>query len=153
MKITPAPVHKTITVNAPQARAFEVFTARFGAWWPKTHHIATAEMADAIIEPRQGGRWYEKGVDGSECDWGKVLAWQPPSRVVLSWHLNSKFELDENLDSEVEVRFTALRPNETRVELEHRITAVDAESIRAQVDAPGGWSGLLAMYAAAASNG
>jgi len=84
LKITPAPVRKTIVVKAPQARAFEVFTTRFGSWWPKSHHIGSAEMAEAIVEPRMGGRWYEKGVDGSECEWGKVLAWEPPFRVVLS---------------------------------------------------------------------
>ena len=146
-KITPAPVRKTIVVQAPQARAFEVFTTRFGSWWPKSHHIGAAEMAEAIIEPRRGGRWYEKGVDGSECDWGEVLAWEPPSRVVLSWHLNGQFKIDENVDSEVEVRFVGEDANTTRVELEHRITAADAEAIRVAVDSPNGWSGLLAAYA------
>ncbi len=146
-KITPAPVRKSIVVNAPQARAFEVFTARFGSWWPKAHHIAPVEMQDAIIEPRQGGRWYEKGIDGSECLWGEVLVWQPPAKLVLSWHLNSQFKYDENVDSEVEVRFIAESDNVTRVELEHRITAIDAEAIRAATDSPQGWSGLLALYA------
>jgi uncharacterized protein YndB with AHSA1/START domain len=150
LKITPAPVRKTIVVKAPQARAFDVFTSRFGHWWPKSHHIGSAEMVEAIIEPRRGGRWYEKGVDGSECDWGKVLAWEPPSRVVLSWHLNGQFKIDQNVDSEVEVRFIAEASDSTRVELEHRITAVDAEAIRAAVDSPNGWSGLLAAYAESA---
>ena len=149
VKITPAPVRKSIVVKAPQARAFEVFTARFGTWWPKSHHIAAPDMADGIIEPRVGGRWYEKGVDGSECDWGKVLAWEPPSRVVLSWHLNSKFQVDEAVESEVDVRFIAESADTTRVELEHRIAAVDAEGIRAAVDAPNGWTGLLSLYAEA----
>ena len=150
LKLTVAPVRKTIVVNAPQARAFDVFTAKFGAWWPKSHHIAKVEMDNVYIEPRQGGRWYEKGVDGSECDWGKVLSWEPPNRVVLSWHLNGKFELDESVESAVDVRFIAESPTTTRIELEHRVTAVDAEEIRAAVDSPGGWSGLLAMYADAA---
>ncbi|MBV8799338.1 MAG: SRPBCC family protein [Alphaproteobacteria bacterium] len=149
-RITPAPVRKSIVVKAPQARAFEVFTARFGAWWPKSHHIGTAQMADGIIEPRTGGRWYEKGIDGSECEWGKVLAWEPPSRVLLSWHLNGQFKIDASVDSEVEVRFVAEDANTTRIELEHRISAPDAEIIRAAVDSPGGWSGLLGMYAEAA---
>lgn len=153
VKITPAPVRKSIVVNAPQGRAFEVFTARFGTWWPKTHHIAAAEMKNAIIEPRAGGRWYEKGVDGSECDWGKVLVWEPPSRLVLSWHLNSQFKVDEAVESEVDVRFFPEGANSTRVELEHRITAADAEGIRAAVDAPNGWNGLLALYAEVASGG
>ncbi|HEY4115709.1 MAG TPA: SRPBCC family protein [Rhizomicrobium sp.] len=152
VKITPAPVRKTITVNAAQARAFDVFTARFGKWWPKSHHIGKAEMADVFVEPRQGGRWYEKGVDGSECDWGKVLVWEPPSRIVLSWHLNSKFELDEAVESAVEVQFTAETANVTRVELVHRVTAVDAEGIREAIDSPQGWSGLLGLYAEAAGS-
>jgi uncharacterized protein YndB with AHSA1/START domain len=150
LKLRPAPVRKSIVVKAPQARAFEVFTARFGDWWPKSHHIATADMADGIIEPREGGRWYEKGVDGSECDWGKVLKWEPPSRLVLSWHLNSKFQIDETVDSEVDVRFIAEGADLTRVELEHRIAAADAQGIRAAVDAPNGWTTLLSLYAEAA---
>ena len=153
LKITVAPVRKSIVVKAPQARAFEVFTTRFGSWWPKSHHIGAAEMANAIIEPRLGGRWYEKGVDGSECKWGNVLAWEPPSRVVLSWHVNSQFKIDENVQSEVDVRFTAEDANTTRVELEHRITAADAEAMRAAVDSPNGWSGLLGAYAEAAQAG
>jgi uncharacterized protein YndB with AHSA1/START domain len=153
VKITPAPVRKTIVVKAPQSRAFEVFTARFGHWWPKSHRIGSAEMAEAVIEPHIGGRWYERGVDGSECEWGEVLAWEPPSRVVLSWRINSQFKLDDNMDSAVEVRFIAQDANTTRVELEHRITAMDAEGLRAAVDAPQGWSGLLAVYAEAAQGG
>jgi len=133
-------------VQVSQSRAFEVFTARFGAWWPKSHHIAAAEMKDAIIEPRKDGRWYEKGVDGSECVWGQVLVWEPPARIVLSWRLNSKFQLDDEMESEVEVRFIPDDDGTTRVELEHRITAVDAEAIVAQVSAPGGWGSLLELY-------
>lgn len=149
-KITVAPVRKSIRVQVPQTRAFEVFTARFGAWWPKSHHIAAAEMKNAIIEPRQGGRWYEKGVDDSECVWGEVLVWEPPAKIVLSWRLNSKFQLDEEMDSEVEVRFIPDGEGATRVELEHRITAVDGEEIAKQVSAPGGWGSLLELYAALA---
>ena len=146
-KIAPAPVRKTIRVNASQARAFEVFTTRFAAWWPKEHHIAKVDMQEAVIEPRQGGRWYEKGIDGSECNWGEVLVWQPPSKLVLSWRINSKFQIDKEVESEVEVRFIAEGMDATRVELEHRILAADAEALRDAVDSPMGWSGLLAIYA------
>jgi uncharacterized protein YndB with AHSA1/START domain len=107
-------------------------------------------MQDVFIEPREGGRWYETGVDGSECQWGEVLAWEPPRRVLLSWHLNSKFELDEAVESSVEVQFIAEDENTTRVELVHRIRAIDGEDIRAAVDSPRGWSGLLELYAEAA---
>ncbi|MBU6297423.1 MAG: SRPBCC family protein [Alphaproteobacteria bacterium] len=144
--MTAAPVRKSIHVKVPQARAFEVFTANFGRWWPRSHHIAKVEMKEAVIEPHIGGRWYEKSVDGSECEWGEVLVWEPPSRVVLSWRLNSKFEIDANVDSEVVVRFIADGPSATQVELEHRIASSDAEAIRASVDSPQGWGGLLTLY-------
>jgi uncharacterized protein YndB with AHSA1/START domain len=145
-----APVNKTIRVNAPAARAFEVFTTRFDTWWPKTHHIGSADMKEAVLEPRSGGRWYEKGVDGSECDWGRVLVWEPPNRVVLSWRINSKFVVDDGVTSEVEVRFVAESAAVTRVELEHRIESGDAEAIRSSVDAPNGWSAILEQFSAVA---
>jgi uncharacterized protein YndB with AHSA1/START domain len=149
--ITAAPVRKSLRVEAPQQHAFEVFTARIGAWWPKTHSINRGTpQQDVIIEPRAGGRWYERGEDGSECLLGKVLAWDPPSKLVLSWHLNSRFEFDTSVESEVEVHFIAEGVDATRVELEHRIRAADAEGIRQGVDAPSGWPGLLAAYAGVA---
>jgi len=141
-----APVRKNITVNAPQAHAFEVFAARFNAWWPKDHHIGKVAMTEAVIEPRAGGRWYEKGEDGSECEWGRVLAWEPPTRLVLSWTINGKFQVDDTVDSEVEVRFVAESANKTRVELEHRIAAADAAALREAVDSPRGWGSLLESY-------
>jgi uncharacterized protein YndB with AHSA1/START domain len=106
LAITPAPVRKSILVKAPPQRAFEVFTSGIGRWWPPSHHIGKAELQDAIIEPRAGGRWYERGVDGSECEWGRVLAWEPPQRVVLAWQLSADWEFDPSLVTEVEVRFT-----------------------------------------------
>jgi len=151
LKVAPAPVHKSIVVKAPQARAFEVFTARMGAWWPTSHHIAPVEMAEVVIEPQLGGRWYEKGVDGSQCQWGKVLAWEPPSRLALSWHLNSKFQIDQGVESSVDVQFFAEDANTTRVELVHRIRAADADEIRAAVDSPNGWTTLLRLYAETAN--
>lgn len=152
-KITPAPVRKSIRVNASQARAFDVFTSRFDTWWPRDHHIGTAAMQEAVMELKQGGRWYEKGVDGSICLWGEVLVWEPPAKVVLSWKLNSQFQVDETVDSEVEVRFIAEGPKLTRVELEHRITAVDAPAIAEIVGADKGWGGLLVLYAGRADAG
>ena len=142
-----APVKKSIRVNASRARAFEVFASRFDSWWPREHHIGKVLMKEAVIEPRAGGRWYEKGEDGSECVWGHVIAWEPPARLVLSWHLNGKFEVDEKVASEVEIRFIPDGSSATRVELEHRIAAPDAEAIRTAVDAPQGWGGLLELFA------
>ena len=153
--IAPAlPVRKTVVVNATQSHAFEVFTQGFDSWWPKGHHIGKAEMLAAVIEPHTGGRWYEKGVDGSECDWGKVIAYEAPARIVLSWHLNGHWEFDADpaKASEVEVRFIAEGPTRTRVELEHRglERAAYAEQLRSGIDSPQGWNGLLAMFAEAA---
>ena len=112
-----APVRKTITVNAPQAHAFDVFANRFDAWWPRDHHIGKTAMAKAVIEPRAGGRWYERDEDGAECEWGRVLAWEPPNRLVLSWTINGKFQVDNTVESEVEVQFIAESEARTRVEL------------------------------------
>lgn len=149
--IKAAPVKKTIVVKTPQARAFDVFTRQFDSWWPKSHHIGKAEMKEAVIEPKQGGRWYEKDVDGLECDWGTVLAFEPRARLVLSWRINAKFQPDESVQSEVEVRFIAESAASTRVELEHRIVAADAETLRTAVDSPQGWNALLEVFAAEAS--
>jgi uncharacterized protein YndB with AHSA1/START domain len=80
------PLTGTITVDAPIDQTFRTFTASFGSWWPAQYHIGQADMATAILEPREGGRWYEQGVDGSECDWGRVLAWEPPHRLVVTGH-------------------------------------------------------------------
>jgi uncharacterized protein YndB with AHSA1/START domain len=110
-------------------------------------------MADAVIEPKAGGRWYERGTDGVECDWGQVLAYEPPARVLLSWHLQGDWSYDPDpaRASEVEVRFVAEAPDVTRVELEHRHIErhADPEQVRAGIDSPGGWVGILAGYAEA----
>ena len=116
-----ASVRKEITVEASQARAFRAFTEEHGAWWPlATHHIGEKDAETAIIEPRAGGRWFERAADGTECLWGKVLVWDPPGRLVLSWEIGANFKYQEGLSLEVEVRFVVLGPALTRVELEHR---------------------------------
>ena len=149
--IAPAPVRKTITVKALPPRAFAVFTAGMSRWWPATHSINASPMKEAIVEPRTGGRWYERGADGSECEWGKVLVWEPPHRLVLAWQIDGQWKFDESLVTEVEVRFLA-EGDATRIELEHRCLerhGAPAEQIRAALDSPGGWGGLLERFAAA----
>ncbi|MDF2809974.1 MAG: hypothetical protein K0S56_1005 [Microvirga sp.] len=149
--VTPAPVRKSIIVKAEAVRAFEVFTAGMGRWWPGSHSIGSSPMKAAVIEPRVGGRWFERGEDGSECDWGRVLAWEPPSRVVLAWQIDAAWRFDPTLVTEVEVRFIP-EGNATRVELEHRDIerfGDQAEAARGALDSPGGWSGLLERFAAA----
>jgi uncharacterized protein YndB with AHSA1/START domain len=145
-------VRKSITVAAPQQRAFDVFTAQLGRWWPKDYHIGQAAMADFIIEPRAGGRWYELGVDGSQCDTGRVLAFDPPDRLVLAWHLNAQwqFDADPSHASEVEVRFVAEGPSQTRVELEHRAFerhGAGADAVRGSVGGDMGWGHCLELFA------
>ena len=153
-QIRPAPVRKSIFVNAPQEHAFEVFTSGIGRWWPKSHHIGKGELDRPIIEPKSGGRWYELDLDGSQCDIGKVLAFEPPTRVVLIWQLNAEFAYDPDLVTEVEVQFTP-EGSGTRVSLEHRNLerlGDTADKMREAVDAPGGWSGLLKLFAEAATS-
>lgn len=148
--ITFAPVRKSIRVKAERERAFEVFIA--SRWWPKQHSIlaSRAPQKEVVIEPRMGGRWYERGEDGSECDWGKVLAWEPPGRLVLSWQINGRFQFDRDLVTEIEVNFVADGSEATRVELEHRYlerAGDSAEALRNAVDSPGGWAGSLQRFA------
>jgi uncharacterized protein YndB with AHSA1/START domain len=151
---TPLAVSKTVHARAPQALAFEVFTARIGAWWPMaTHHIGSADCAEVLIEPRVGGRWFERDTDGSQCDWGRVLAWEAPSRVVLAWQLNAQWKFDPTLRTEVEVRFIAIDADNTRIELEHRgleAYGPAAMAMRETFGSPNGWGGMLDHYAAVA---
>lgn len=148
--LTVAPVRKSVRVNAPPARAFEVFTAGFGRWWPRSHSVSASPLTDAIIEPRVGGRWFQKCEDGSECEWGRVLTWAPPERVVLAWQLDPDFKFDPNVITEVELRFIA-EAGGTRVELEHRYLERFGErgqELADKVGAPNGWTELLQLYAA-----
>jgi uncharacterized protein YndB with AHSA1/START domain len=143
-------VRATITVGVSQQRAFEVFTAQFGTWWPKEYSIGEADMADFVVEPEAGGRWYEVGVDGTECDTGRVTAFEPPERLVLAWHLNENFQYDPDPAhaSEIEIRFIAEDPTRTRVELEHRDFerhGAGAQAVHDGVDQ--GWSYCLELYA------
>jgi uncharacterized protein YndB with AHSA1/START domain len=148
--VTPAPVRKSVRVSATPERAFKVFTADFGRWWPKSHHIGKADPETFIIEPRVGGRWYERGLDGSECEVGKVLVWEPPTRLVLAWQLDAGWTFDSALITEVEIRFVRESDTATRVELEHRHLermGDRADAVRQMIDAPDGWGGLLQLFA------
>lgn len=146
-----APVRREVTVAAPADRAFAVFTDGFATWWPESHHLGAAALEAVVIEGRTGGRWYERCVDGAECDWGEVLVWDPPHRLVLSWHLDGDWEIDPDPAhaSEVEVTFTE-HGGRTTVVLEHRHIdrhGPTALGVRSGVAAEGGWGSLLAAYA------
>jgi uncharacterized protein YndB with AHSA1/START domain len=146
-------VRRSITVEVSQERAFEVFTAQFGSWWPREYSIGEADMADFVLEPKVGGRWYEVGTDGTECDTGRVTAFEPPHRLTLAWHLDGAWQYDPDPThaSEVEVRFIAEGPSRTTVELEHRgfeRHGDGADAVHGGVDDPRGWSYCLERFAA-----
>lgn len=151
--IRPAPVRKSVYVAASPDQAFEVFTDGIGRWWPKSHKISGADLDRPIIEPRAGGRWYELAVDGSQCEVGKVLAWEPPHRLLLAWQLRHDWTFDPDLVTEVEVTFAA-EGDGTRVNLEHRNLerlGDTAEAMRQQIDSPNGWGLLLRLYSETAT--
>jgi hypothetical protein len=147
------PIRKTIRVAVPAKRAFEVFTVQMHRWWPPAHSILKAPRAGITVEPRVGGRWYERATDGSECTWGKVVSWNPPDGIVLTWQLTAEFAYDPEFVTEVEIRFTPDGTNATRVDLEHRHLeryGEKAEAIRPMLDSPEGWGSCLTNFAAAA---
>ena len=151
---TIAPVRYSVTVPISAERAFTLFTEGFNTWWIG-HHIGKAELAEAVIEPRVDGRWYERDVDGTECDWGKVLVFDPPGRLVLTWQLDAEFKYDPDLShaSEVEVLF-AEQDGQTRVDFEHRHIerlGAGAEELARQLAADGGWPAILDLFAKAAA--
>lgn len=152
----PNSVRKVVNVNAPRAIAWRVFTENMGTWWPLAHYkIGKAKAVDAILEPRVGGRWYERGDDGSTCMWGSVLAWEPTTRLVLSWDITADWQYDPELKTEVEVRFIAEGDSRTRVELEHR--KLDRfgdrrDEMRRIFDTEGDWGKLLESMARAAES-
>jgi uncharacterized protein YndB with AHSA1/START domain len=149
-------VSTSIVVDVPVERAFTVFTDDIASWWPPDHHIIEAELADMVFEPRAGGAVYDRGVDGSECRWARVLVYEPPTRLVISWDINLqwKVETDPARTSEVEVRFVAEGPDRTRVELEHRHLERHGDGwqqMRNAVGSEGGWPNGLAVFAAYAT--
>jgi uncharacterized protein YndB with AHSA1/START domain len=148
------PVTKSIVVDCPVSHAFDVFTNRFNLWWPRSHHIGKADLEKAIIEPREGGRWYERCVDGSECEWGKVLVWAPPGRVALAWHLTAEYAFDPDpaRASRVEVTFKD-DGGKTRVELVHEgfDKHANGKAVRDSVASKAGWSDIIDAFGAAAT--
>ena len=152
--IDPNSVRKVVTVQAPSAVAWRVFTQQMGTWWPLAiYKIGKANAVDAVIEPHVGGRWYERGDDGSTCDWGHVLAWEPHSRLVLTWDISADWQIDPSLNTEIEVRFIADGKNATRVEFEHRRLdryGARRDEMRRIFETEGDWGRLLALFAEAA---
>lgn len=147
-----ASVTRSITVDAPIERAFEVFTSRFGSFKPVEHNLLAVAIAETVFEARVGGYVYDRGIDGTECRWARVLAYEPPHRVLLSWNISPRWQLesDPNQASEWEVRFSAESPQRTRVEIEHRKLERHGEGwegVRDGVAGDQGWPLYLQRYA------
>ena len=145
-------IQHQVTVEAPIERAFTVFTKDFGRFKPREHNLLAVDIAETVFEPRAGGRLFDRGVDGSECAWARVLAYEPPDRVVISWDISPRWQVETDLEktSEVEVRFIADGADRTRVELEHRNLDrhLDGwQGLREGVDSDGGWPLYLRRYA------
>jgi uncharacterized protein YndB with AHSA1/START domain len=146
-------VTRSITVQAPIERAFEVFTQGIETWWNPDHHILEADLKEMVFEPFVGGHIIDRAVDGSECRWARVLVYDPPTRVVFSWDITMSWQIetDPAKTSEVEVRFTAEGPERTHVSLEHRHLDRHGEGwekMRGAVGSEGGWD--LKRFARAA---
>jgi uncharacterized protein YndB with AHSA1/START domain len=148
---TETSITASVVVAAPIERAFSVFTDDFGRFKPREHNLLEVEIAETVFEPRVGGHLYDRGVDGSECRWARVLAYEPPERVLLSWDISPQWQLESDLakTSEVEVRFVAEAPDRTRLELEHRNLERHGEGwegMRDAVASPGGWPLYLQRF-------
>jgi uncharacterized protein YndB with AHSA1/START domain len=145
-------VRVDVVVEAPQERAFRVFSGEFDKIKPRDHNMLEVDIAESVFEPREGGRVYDRGVDGSECAWARVLAYEPPERVVFSWDISPQWQLETDLSrsSEVEVRFVSEAPDRTRVELEHRHLDRHGDGwqgLREGVGGEGGWPLYLGRFA------
>lgn len=142
------PIVQTVQVKATPARAFELFATRMGDWWPKGKTIGKAPHVAIVVEPKAEGRWFERDADGNETQWGKVLAWEPPARLLLGWQLNTEWRYDPDFLTEVELSFAPAEGGGTLVTLEHRNLerfGTDAEARRKSLD--GGWPTMLGAFA------
>ena len=146
--MTIAAIVKTVEVRCDRQRAFELFCGRMSEWWPPAHHIGGSPIKSVVIEPRVGGRWFERGEDGSETSWGRVLDWAPPGRLLLAWQITAAWTYDPDFETELELTFTAL-PAGTQVRLEHRNLerfGDSAEKMAASLN--GGWPTIVDGFAA-----
>lgn len=145
-------VRHEVSVEAPLERAFRVFTERFGDFKPREHNLLQAPIAETVLEPRVGGHIYDRAVDGSECRWARIVAYDPPHLLIFTWNIGPTWQVETDLTrvSEVEVRFVAEADERTRVVLEHRHLDRHGkgwESVATGVDGDAGWPLYLGRYA------
>lgn len=156
-------VRKSVRVQAPIEHAFSVFVEQMETWWPQTHHIGSVPFVNIFVEPRVGGRWYERNAEGAYNDWGKVLVWEPPHRVTFSWHMGPGHDSEDwvcdpdiRKASEVEIHFVSEGPTTTLVHLTHSRLERHGkgyEQLHALFDSPGAWSAILEEFAKKAQEG
>ena len=145
--MTIAPIVRVVAVQAPPSRAFEIFTRRAGDWWPKGRTIGKHPHVSVTLEPRAGGRWFETDSSGVQTSWGKVLAWEPPDRLLLAWQINSLWTYDPDFETEVEISFSANAVGGTTVTLEHRnLERFGADASARAESLGGGWPTVLAQF-------
>jgi uncharacterized protein YndB with AHSA1/START domain len=143
-----APILHSVEVKAPPRRAFELFTSCMGQWWPRGMTIGRNPHADILIEPKEGGRWFERDEEGNEAEWGRVLAWEPPKRVLLAWQIDAQWSYDPKLITAVELTFAPLADGGTRVTLEHRNLERFGQDAAKHADKlRGGWPTLVGHFA------
>jgi uncharacterized protein YndB with AHSA1/START domain len=147
--MTIAPIKRTAHTKAPPHKAFEIFTGQIGRWWPKGHGVGTQPLVEVVVEPGVGGRWFERDAVGHETQWGRVLDWAPPGRLILAWQLNREKRFDPDLITEVELTFTAASDGGTDVALEHRnLERFGQDAAQWLASIGGGWSQKLGEFAA-----
>lgn len=146
--MTIAPIVRSVQVKAPPPRAFDLFVNHFADWWPKGRTIGKNPHVAIVVEPRVGGQWFERDAEGVETHWGRVLAWEPPARLLLAWQINSQWTYDPDFETELELRFDPLDGGGTQVTLEHRNLERFGDDAQRHSDLlGGGWPGYLAGYA------
>lgn len=154
--MTTEPVRKQVLIHATPEKAFRVFTEQIDKWWPRSHHIGKSPLKKSVLESGEGGRWYNQHEDGSETTTGRVLLWEPPSRLILSWQITAQWQFDPDFLTEVEVILTPQGPGETLVKIEHRNLERYREAstaFRESINSEGGWSAILSSFAKAAESG
>ena len=149
--IAPAPIRHRLRLKASTEKAFDTFAGSMGSWWMRSHSLQPSGQRDVVVEPLDGGRWYDIGEDGTEMEWGRVISWQRPERLVLAWQLNAEWSYDPGFETEIEIRFTP-DGDHTIVDFEHRNLerfGDKAAEVRGEQDSgmDGGWGQLLAGYA------
>ena len=143
-----APIVRTVETKAPPERAFELFSQRMADWWQRGKTIGKNPHDKVILEPRVGGRWYEIDAEGAETEWGKVLAYEPPHRLLLAWQIGANWAYDPEFTTEVELTFEALSSGGTRLTLEHRnLERFGANAAQHAALLDGGWPTMLADFA------